>query len=142
MRGGNTKQQGSIGELRVMYEAAKRGYGVLIPHGDFAKYDLVVERRGSFERVQVKSVTPAKGVLVVPTKTMIFAKGTANNRSQQVMYSAGDFEWLAVYDLANHNVYFIPAAEVINRTAYSLRLEPTKNLQVKGVKMATEFVDW
>lgn len=125
-----------------MYEAAKRGYGVLIPHGDFAKYDLVVERNGKFERVQVKSVTPTNDVLIVPTKTMNFATGVENNRSRQVKYNEGDFDWLAVYDLLNHNVYFVPAVEAINRSSINLRLQPAKNLQTKGIKMAVDFTDW
>lgn len=36
-RAERTKEKGSIGELRAMYEAALRGYGVLIPHGDFCE---------------------------------------------------------------------------------------------------------
>lgn len=117
IKGERTKEKGSIGELRVMYEAALRGYGVLIPHGDFARYDLVVDRNGSLERVQVKAVTPVDGVLNVPTKTMSFdSSQDINNRSKMTKYAVGDFDWLAVYDLTNHNVYFIPASETVDKT--------------------------
>ena len=142
MRGDRTKEKGSIGELRVMYEAAKRGYGVLTPHGDFAKYDLVIDRNGVLERVQVKAVTPKNGVIEVHTKSMTFDKDVGeNNRNKQVKYVDGDFDWLAVYDLANHNVYFIPAMEVFGRSAIALRLDPPKR-NLSSVRMATSYTDW
>ena len=141
MRGDKTKEKGSIGELRVMYEAAKRGYGVLIPHGDFAKYDLVVDRNGKLEKVQVKSVTPVGDRLEVHTKSMSFDKSQdTNNRSKQNKYSDGDFDWLAVYDLTNHNVYFIPAEEVFGRSAYTLRL--SSNNRLKTSRLAADYTNW
>lgn len=142
MRGDRTKEKGSIGELRVMYEAGLRGYGVLIPQGDFAKYDLVVDRNGILERVQVKSVTPVNNVLIVPTKTMSFDNTqNINNRSKMTKYVNGDFDWLAVYDLINHGVYFIPATEVINRASFALRLEQPKR-KSNQVRMASNYTAW
>jgi PD-(D/E)XK endonuclease len=142
MRGDRTKEKGSVGELRVMYEASLRGYGVLTPHGDFARYDLVVDRKGRLERVQVKSVTPVDGVISVHTKTMSFdSSQDINNRSKITKYKTGDFDWLAVYDLTNHNVYFVPAAEVVGRSSLALRIEePKRNLQT--VRMASEYTVW
>lgn len=126
-----------------MFEAAKRGYNVLVPCGDYSQYDLVVERNGKFERVQVKSVTPKDGKLCVHTKSMTFDKEqSTNNRSKQVKYSAGDFDWLAAYDLENDEVYFIPANLVVNRTSFALRLSDTKNGQIANVRFAKDFQNW
>jgi hypothetical protein len=141
MRGDRTKEKGSVGELRVMYEAAKRGYGVLIPHGDFAKYDLVVDRNGKLEKVQVKAVTPVGDRLEVHTRSMGVDKTQdTNNRSKQNKYAAGDFDWLAVYDLANHNVYFVPAIEIFGRSSYTLRLS-TKTA-TKTSRLAENYTAW
>lgn len=142
MRGERTKEKGSLGELRIMYEAAKRGYVVLTPCGDYSKYDLVVERNGKFERIQVKSVTPRNGVIEVHTKSMGFDNSQdTNNRSRQIKYQTGDFEWLAVYDLTNHNVYFLPSSMVTNRALVTLRLDPPQRPN-PSVKMAKDYTAW
>ena len=125
-----------------MYEAAKRGYGVLIPCGDFSKYDIVVDRNGKLERVQVKAVTPKNGAIEVHTKSMVFDKELdGNNRNKQVKYVDGDFDWLAVYDLHHHEVYFIPAVEVFGRSAITLRLDPPTRKSSK-IRMAAAYTEW
>ena len=48
-----TKRKRRIAELAVMAEAIARGYRVSIPFGEDSPYDLVVERNGRLERVQV-----------------------------------------------------------------------------------------
>ena len=142
MRDGRSKQKGSIGELAAMYEAAKRDYTVLTPHGDFSRYDFVVERGGKSERVQVKAVTPVDGVLEVPTRTMGFDNSQdTNNRSKQNKYSADDFDWLIVYDLVNERCYFLPSSLTSDRAAVNLRLTPPKRKN-PSVRMAVDFSNW
>lgn len=142
MRGERTKEKGSEGELAAMLEAARRDYVVLTPHGDYCKYDFVVERNGKFEKVQVKAVTPKDGVLEVPTKTMTFNKELGqNNRSKHTKYEAGDFDWLVVYDLQHRTCYFVPGDKAVNKSIITLRLEEAKKKDSRTV-YASQFKEW
>jgi hypothetical protein len=53
----NTKQQGDIGVAKAIYIYTALGYTVSIPNTDNAKYDLVVEKDGKLNRVQVKTTS-------------------------------------------------------------------------------------
>lgn len=51
------KLQGNVGAHRAVYEYGKLGYNVLWPLCDSAKYDIVIEKNGIFQRVQVKTAS-------------------------------------------------------------------------------------
>lgn len=51
----NTKHRGDIAEQAAVFEALKRGWGVLRPIGDNLPYDLVFDVSGRLVKVQVKS---------------------------------------------------------------------------------------
>ena len=52
----NSKEQGSVGEARAIYEYTKLGYVVCKPFKD-CDYDLIIEKNGKMERVQIKTTT-------------------------------------------------------------------------------------
>ena len=56
-----TKKQGGIGEARAIYEYSRLGYSVLTPIADNNPYDLVIEKNGTFCKVQVKTSTRVEG---------------------------------------------------------------------------------
>lgn len=139
----NTIEKGDLAESLVISEALKRGYDVCVPFSSRSRYDLVIDRNGNLEKVQVKFVTPVKGTLPIPIKTMSYdsSKGQ-NNRSKMTVYEEGDFDWIAAVDAETFNVYFIPAIEAIGNCSMSIRLEVPKNGQVKGIRMASSYTEW
>lgn len=50
-------RQGDIGEARAIYEYTRLGYTVSRTLFDSAKYELVIERDGEIQRVQVRTTT-------------------------------------------------------------------------------------
>jgi hypothetical protein len=52
----NSKEQGFVGEARAIYEYTKLGYVVCKPFKD-CDYDLIIEKNGKMERVQIKTTT-------------------------------------------------------------------------------------
>ena len=50
----HAKQRGEWAELRFMTRATELGFRVSKPWGDSAPYDLAIDHRGRFRRVQVK----------------------------------------------------------------------------------------
>ena len=53
----NTKDFGTLGEIKAMAYYAELGYEILVPMGDRRKYDFVIEKDGELIRVQVKCTT-------------------------------------------------------------------------------------
>jgi len=128
----HTKLKGDIGELAAAQEFLKRGWKVAFPYGENLKYDLIVEKDGVFKRVQVKAVYPRNGVLHVNCRS--------SNNWSVVHYKPSDFELLAAVDLETSKVYFIDS-DKIRKSCMDLRINPTKNLQNKGVNYANKFVN-
>lgn len=67
----NTKQQGDIGVAKAIYIYTALGYTVSIPNTDNSKYDLVVDKNGKLNRVQVKTTSykTQYGIYQVTLKT-------------------------------------------------------------------------
>lgn len=61
----DTKKIGTISELMVMAALVRQGYRLLVPYGDSARYDVVIEAAdGSLSRVQIKTGRLRNGVVV------------------------------------------------------------------------------
>jgi hypothetical protein len=127
-----TTTKGDIAELRVAADLVARGYAVLMPFGVSHDYDLVVDREGSFERIQVKYAKAVNEVIPVRTRTH------SNTSKGQTMrkYSADDFEWLAVYE-PTEGCFYIPSS-LLGQTILHLRLTEPKNGH-RSPRMAKDF---
>ena len=127
------KTKGSIAEMAVASNLLKRGWNVLFPFGENNRYDLVAEKNGKFLKVQVKYVTPRKGVLSVGCKS-------SNNWSVD-KYTPEQVDFIATYDSANNKVYFVPSSS-FNSSSIKLRIAPARNKQKANIKYAKNFVDF
>ncbi|MBS1852055.1 MAG: hypothetical protein JST79_14195 [Acidobacteria bacterium] len=112
--GETCKQRGEWAELKFMARAVERGLAVTRPHGDSESYDVGVEHKGRFSRVQVKSTTfKRKGSYtcnIVGPKRQRYAKGR--------------LDFFAVY-LVPIDVWYVIPFEVAEKNA-SLNLSPQK----------------
>jgi hypothetical protein len=89
------KQKGDLAELKVACDLRRRGYGLAIPFGEECDYDLILDRDGMLERVQVK-YTESDGVIIdvrCNSHSLTNGKVRATKR-----YTADTIDWLAVYD--------------------------------------------
>ena len=69
------KQKGDLAELMVAADLRRRGYKIAIPFGEDCDYDLVVDRRGTLERVQVKYATSDGSVVLVRCRSHSLTNG-------------------------------------------------------------------
>jgi hypothetical protein len=131
-----TKRKGMVAELAIMAEAAKRGYRILVPFGEDCPYDIVVERNGKLERVQCK-YTESKGQFVE-------VRCQCTNNWVTTRYTPTDVDWIAIYDHSTGASYFVPSELLTpnGRAIMHLRLTPPANNQVRGIRWASEFLDW
>ena len=107
------------------------GWRVLHPIGENNRYDLVAERDGKFIRIQVKYVTPKKGVLDVNCRS--------SNNWSVLHYSAKEIDVIAAYNAQTRDIYYIPVSK-INRSLIKLRIFPTKNNQKININSAEKFL--
>ena len=68
----NTKRQGDVGMAAAIFYYVQSGYTVSVPLTDCQQYDIIVERDGLMERVQVKTTTrrDKQGVYTVELRTI------------------------------------------------------------------------
>jgi hypothetical protein len=130
-----TNVKGDIGEAAFVLEAAKRGYWTGKMPQD-CPYDFVLDRKdGKLERVQVKYRTASD-------KGSISIKLENNSFTNRTTYTENNIDSFAVYVSNNDKVYVIPVKDLLGRGEVTLRVEPPKNNQTKGIILIENFINW
>jgi hypothetical protein len=133
------KQKGDVAELAVALDLRRRGYRVCFPFGEDCDYDLVIDRDGSLERVQVKYVRSDGEVIALRCGSHSLTNGRVRATKR---YTAAMIEWLAVYDVTSNRCYYLPATELGDgRAILHLRLTPARNNQRRGIRLASELTE-
>jgi hypothetical protein len=134
------KQKGDVAELAVALDLRRRGHRVAFPYGEDCDYDLIVDRDGSLERVQVKYSRSNGRTLEVRTRSHSLTNGKVRVTKY---YTAAMVDWIAVYDASTSAIYYLPAAILgTGRDQLTLRLAPAANNQRQGVRMAADFLQF
>lgn len=127
-----TKFKGSIGEHEVCVNLLKRGYNVSIPIGDNLPYNLIVDRKGNLEKIQVK-YTKSNG-------DVITCRCSSNNGRRSRAYTKKDIDWLAIYDATTDNCYYIKS-KYLKLDSIKLRTTKPKNNQTKKIRFAWNYTE-
>jgi hypothetical protein len=133
------KQKGDLAELMVACDLRRRGYRIAIPFGEESDYDLVIDRDGKLERVQVKHAHSDGEVISVKC----YSHSLTNGRIRAVKrYTAATIDWLAVYDRGTDRCYYIHASELGDgRRQLLLRLTPPRNNQQARIRFAEDYLE-
>jgi hypothetical protein len=129
----NSKFVGDVTQSRVMAALLERGSKVLMPFGDNSRYDLVMEDRGRFHRIQCKTGRLNRGAIVFPVASSQYHRG-GKRRSYR-----GQIDAFGVFCPDNEKVYIIPIADLPVAREARLRLKPARNSQVKGIRWAARY---
>jgi hypothetical protein len=135
------KLKGDRAEIEVARDLIRRGFRIAIPYGEDWDFDLIFQRPGceDLERVQVKYSRPRGAVIPVRTRSSSLTNGKVRRTKR---YTAEMIDWIAAFDPISERCFYIHAAELGGgRDELSLRLSPTKNRQVKGVRYAEDYLD-
>jgi PD-(D/E)XK endonuclease len=133
-----TKRKGDLAELKVACDLLEKGHRVAFPFGEDCDYDLVLDRGGKLERVQVKHAHSQGRVITVYCASASLTNGKVKRRKR---YTAASIDWLAVYDRGTDRCFYIPAAELGDgRARLNLRLSETRNGQRCGIRYAEDYV--
>jgi hypothetical protein len=121
------RAQGAIAAGVMRY-----GYTVLIPFGEGRRYDMVVEKAGQFSRLQCKAGRYINGVIKFNACSVNWFNKTRK------LYTREEIDYFAVYCAYTEKVYLVPVEEIGGADG-TLRVEPTANNQLKGVRWAEDY---
>jgi hypothetical protein len=129
----NTKTKGTQAEIECLRFFVNDGFQVSIPFGENAPYDMLVESPTNLiYRVQVRYATRKNGVVKVSLRAV------SKSYSRPLDFSSIDT--FAVFD--GQDVYGIPVQLAQEyKAVIQLRVEPTKNNQMKGVISAENYLN-
>jgi hypothetical protein len=120
-------------EAVIACELMARGYRVLMPFGFNHRYDLVLDCEGVFVRVQCKTGRLRGGVILFATMSTRASMTCVSAKSY-----AGEAEFFVVYCPDTDRIYAVPIEEA-KAMCGRLRVDPTANGQVKGVRWASHY---
>ena len=130
-----TKVKGDISEAKALLEFQKRGIPVLIPWGDKERYDMVIELNHTFYRVQVKTAgVESNGSLCC------YARSSHNHTTNKRYYKYIDqVDYFVFYNIARDIIAIVPAQDIGDKSAISLRIAPPRNNQEKDIKYFSDY---
>ena len=131
------KKKGDLAELKIATDLLERGYGIAIPFGEDCDFDLIAYRDDELHRVQVKHACSDGAVVPVRCDSASLTNGKVRKRKR---YTARTIDWISVWDATTDACFYVPAVELGNgRRQISLRLSPSKNNQMLGVRDAEQY---
>jgi hypothetical protein len=112
------------------------GYAVLVPLGENTRYDLVIDDGRNLARVQCKTGRLRRGAIMFPT-----ASTYGHHKSAQTIRRAytGEVDYFGVFCPETNGVYLVPITHVPTLSSASLRVEPARNSQARGVREAARY---
>jgi hypothetical protein len=133
------KQKGDLAELMVACDLSRRGCRIAIPFGEESDYDLVIDRHGKLERVQVKYVESDRRIITVQCRSNSLTNGKVRRIKR---YTRATIDWLAVYDRTTDACFYIPSSELGDgRDTLTLRLAAPLNGQRMRIRFAEDYRD-
>lgn len=130
----NTKDKGDLTESAVLFALLRAGEKPLLPFGDNQRYDIGLDRDGILVRVQCKTGKYHSGKGVVEFSTC----SSYSHRGGKSKGYSGQVDFFGVFCPDLNEVYLVPIEEVGGKMA-TLRVRPSKNGQLEGVRFASEY---
>ena len=122
----------------VLAALLEHGFDVLIPFGNRAKYDFVVDDGTRLRRVQCK--TAQRGTTNDALRFNTYCLSASHRGRRRKQSYRGLVDLFAVHYPANGCVYLVPAEETPACGECYLRLAPAKNGQTSGIRWASDYL--
>lgn len=131
----NTSLRGEVCRAQVVAALTLQGKTVLLPLGDFQRYDLVIDDGVRFLRVQCKMGKLTNGA--VHFHPCSIDSRSKPGRCLRKGY-VGQVDLFGVYCPEVNKCYLVPVA-ITPATGCSLRIESARNGQQRGVRWAADY---
>lgn len=122
--------KGVLGELAFTYHLIEKGYTVLSPINPNSSYDLVIEKDGTFTRIQVKYRTPVNGILRIELDRPM---------RKTKKYLDRDVDAMGLYNPSSQKFYLIPLNIIKSHDEFWLRVDHPKGQISKVMHLAENF---
>jgi hypothetical protein len=130
------KAIGDRSTLAIMLALREVGFALSVPFGENTRYDLVADDGVRLRRVQCKTGRLRSGAIRFAVCSCYGHHLRPGNARRDYHGEVDDF---AVYCPDTQRVYLIPISDLPPTTQAALRVEPTRNRQIKGIRMAAAY---
>ncbi|HDN27657.1 MAG TPA: hypothetical protein ENG03_11295 [Thioploca sp.] len=128
----NPKKIGEKTEAKILSCLVDNDKVVLLPFGDNQRYDIVVEEKDGFKRIQCKTGRLKNGVVSFQTCSSSYHRNGKRHSYR------GQIEYFGVFCHENGKCYFVPVNDVGIRSA-KLRVERPANGQERNINWAKDY---
>lgn len=127
----NTKYIGEISEAFIAAELLKMGFSVSRPIGDNQRYDMLIDSKGKFYRVQCKTGNMlANGSLQFPTASTYAHRGGVRKGY------VGAAEFIVAYCHETNKCYFEEITEKTPKAAKTISSANLESRELKNIPIA------
>ncbi len=127
--------KGNVAELKIQAALASIGLPVLCPVTEHERYDLVIELKHRFLRIQCKYAPIYRGVICVRTNSS--RRGPSG--FIRAPYTANEIDGIAAYCPDLDRCYLLPIDAIGTTNQITLRLDPPKNGQRACLNWAADY---
>jgi len=128
----NPTARGKRSESKILAELVEAGSSVLIPWGE-ERYDVALDVGGRLVRIQCKTGALRDGCIDFKTCVADIRRPLGDGGYH------GQIEAFAVYCPQTRQAYLIPIQNLPGPTMGRLRIDPTRNGQLSGIRWARDF---
>lgn len=131
----NSKTKGNISEAKTLFEFQKRNIPVCLPWGDNERYDMIAEFNGKLNRIQVKTANEE-----VNGSIKCYCRSSKNHTTNKSLDTyEKDVDYFVFYNQTRDIIALVPIEEIGSCKVISLRIEPTKSGQLKGIRFFEDY---
>lgn len=131
-----TKEEGILGEAKVLSKFTELGVPISIPFGDNCSYDLIAEFNGKLQKIQVKTSAQTKNGC-----TSFRTRKVRINRNKNIIknYTKAEVDYYALYSIKRDKVFLVKFEDV-KKNSINIRFEEPKNKQGKLLKFEEDYL--
>ena len=130
------KAIGDRSQPAIMVALDGAGFAVFVPFGENTRYDLVIDEGNRLARVQCKTGRLQSGAVRFRA-----CSSYAHHPNPKILKRdyLGEIDYFGVYCLENQGVYLIPIEDAQVRRECALRVDPSRNGQIQGIRLAADY---
>lgn len=133
----NSKQIGDLSELKIMARIVELGMTVCTPHGDRARYDMIMDDNGTLSRLQVKTARLLPGGILF-IKAYSSHKHPVTRKWINKNYHT-EVEYIAAYSHELDQCFLLPL-EILKKQGQLRLLIETPKKRRQNSHYATDFI--
>jgi hypothetical protein len=130
------KAVGDRSTLAILLALHAAGYLVAVPFGENTRYDLLIDDGQAISRVQCKTGRLRSGAVRFAACSSYEHHARPKARRRDYL---GQIDYFGVHCPETGGVYLVPIADALLTRQGALRVEPPRNNQRRGIRLAVDY---